>query len=145
MRGDMFRRRMQSCRGGDLGTVDSEVTGIKRFSASGIRSILVGEDINIAQRKGIVNLSPPLGWFKLVRRVARCHSGSLLDLRCVLGRGELMEYHFLETLITLKPFLGRLVWLFVAAVPEAFDDVPETMVCYYHLAIHGLLADEFTD
>lgn len=60
-----------------------------------------------------------------------------------MARGELSEYRFLETLVTLEPV--GLVWLFIAAVPEAFNKVPEAMVCYYRLATYCLLVDEFTN
>lgn len=46
MCGSMFRRRIRSYCGGDLGTVDSEVAGINWFL--GIRGELVGKDIDIA-------------------------------------------------------------------------------------------------
>lgn len=139
MRGTLLRRMIRNDRGGTLGPIIPKVAGIDWLS--GIRRKAGGE-IKIAQRKGLVKVSPPLSWCKPLRRVAHHDGVSLLCLRCGLARAEHIVHRGHEAIVPPEPFLGTLVGVCIAAMPKAIDDVPATtrMVWYSRL-----LLDEFTD
>lgn len=123
----IFRRRIQVW-SGNLGSINSEF--ITKFWHEEMRE-LAGEEINvIPERQWVVEIMLPLVWCNAVRWITRYRGMTLLGLRSALVLVKLIVHHSQKVLVTLSSSLGTLVVLFIAAVPEGFNDVPEAMVCY---------------